>query len=281
VRPGLVVIIPAAAIVAFATFPSQALGAAGIRLRPHLAVYDLSLNRARDRLGIVGINGRLAIEVSGSECEDWTVNFRMVSQFQSDDQTVRLLDTQSTTWEAGDGKALNVSQHHFVDSALDSESKVSATHDASGRTRGTVEKPKAEDFELALGTIFPVSHLQRLLDAAQKGKQLDKSSVFDGTEGSKAYTAITFIGRLKEASVHATQLKSDGGEQLAKTKAWPTVISYYDQTLGENNEGVPSYEVAVEMFENGVSGDMLIDYGDYSLDARLAKLELKPYGMCR
>jgi hypothetical protein len=35
------------------------------------------------------------------------------------------------------------------------------------------------------------------------------------------------------------------------------------------------------MFENGVSGDMVIDYGDYSLDARLAKLELKPYGVCR
>jgi hypothetical protein len=280
VRPGLVVFF-AAVIAVFATGPSLALGAAGIRLQPHLAVYDLSLHRARDRLGIVGINGRLAIEVSGSECEDWTVNFRMVSQFQSDDQTVRLLDTQSSTWEAGDGKAINVSQRHFVDSSLDSESKVTASRDTTGRTHGTVDNAKPAEFELANGTIFPVAHLQRLLDAAQKGRQTDKSSVFDGTEGTKSYTAITFIGRLKEDSVHATELKSDGGEQLAKTRAWPTVISYYDQALGENNEGVPSYEVAVEMFENGVSGDMVIDYGDYSLDARLAKLELKPYGVCR
>jgi hypothetical protein len=34
------------------------------------------------------------------------------------------------------------------------------------------------------------------------------------------------------------------------------------------------------MFDNGVSGNMVIDYGDYALEARLAKLQLKPYGKC-
>ena len=278
-RPALAVL--CAVVLAVWARPSLAVGPGGVRLQPHVAVYDLSLKDAQDRLGIVGVNGRLAIEVSGSECEDWTVKFRMVSQFQSDDQTTRLLDTQSSTWEAGDGKSINVSQRHYVDSSLDSESKVAAAQDAAGRTRGTVDKPKPQEFALADGTIFPVKHLQRLLEAAKRGELRDESNVFDGTEGSKAYTAITFLGRPREKGSHKTELVSKGGEELANVRAWPATISYYDQAQQENNDGLPSYEVSVEMFENGLSGDMVIDYGDYALSAKLAKLQLKPYGACK
>lgn len=261
--------------------PISAVGAGAVRLQPHVAVYDLSLARSENRLGVQGVSGRLAIELSGSECEDWTVNFRMVSQFFNEDQTTRLLDTQSSTWEAGDGRSINVSQRHFVDSTLDSEMKVTASKDASGRTRGKVDTASPQEFELDNGTIFPVMHLQRLLEAAREGKLRDKSSVFDGTEGAKSYTAITFFGRPREKGAHKTALKSDGGEQLANVTAWPATISYYEQALGENNDGLPSYEVSAEMFENGVSGDMTIDYGDYALDAKLSKLELKPYTECK
>jgi hypothetical protein len=252
-----------------------------LRLQPHVAVYDLSLHKAGDRLGLIAVIGRLAIEVSGSECEDWTVNFRMVSQFLNEDQTTRLLDTQSSTWEAGDGKSINVSQRHFVDSSLDSESKVTATRDQDGQAHGTVDKPNPENFELAQGTIFPVMHLKRLLEAAVRGDIRDESNVFDGTEGRKSYTAITFIGKQQPKGTHKTQIKGGEETDLAKVRAWPAVISYYEQTQSENGDGLPTYEVVVEMFENGLSGDMLIDYGDYALDAKLANLQLKPYGKCQ
>jgi len=261
--------------------PSLAISPGAVHLQPHVAVYDLSLLKAGDRAGITGVNGRLAIELSGSECEDWTVNFRMVSQFFSEDQTTRLLDTQSSTWEAGDGNAINVSQRHFVDSSLDSESRVTASKEADGRTLGMVDKPKPQQFELQKGTIFPVMHLHKLLETAAQGKQLDKSNVFDGTEGTKSYTATTFIGRSRTNGEQHTKLLASDAVKLKSVRAWPAVISYYDQAQSDNNDGLPSYEVAVEMFENGVSGDMAIDYGDYSLDAKLSKLELKPYGVCR
>jgi hypothetical protein len=270
----------AAILAGLTTGPSLAAGPGGMRIQPHIAVYDLALHKAGDRLGLIAVIGRLAIEVSGSECEDWTVNFRMVSQFLNEDQTTRLLDTQSSTWEAGDGKSINVSQRHFIDSSLDSESKVTATRDLNGRTHGTVDKPNPQDFELAKGTIFPVMHLKRLLETAERGDIRDESSVFDGTEGSKSYTAITFIGKLQPKGTHKTQIKSEEAS-LAMVKVWPAVISYYEQTQSENGDGLPTYEVAVEMFENGLSGDMLIDYGDYALDAKLANLQLKPYGKCQ
>ena len=136
------------------------------------------------------------------------------------------------------------------------------------------------DLVIADGEPGPSAADQVAIDA-NGVNQWDKSSVFDGTEGSKVYTAITFIGRPVEKGHHKTQLKTDGGEQLANVTAWPATISYYDQSQGENTEGLPSYEVSAEMFENGVSGDMIIDYGDYALDAKLSKLQLKPFTECK
>jgi hypothetical protein len=259
----------------------HAVGPVGVRLQPHLAIYDLVLKRSADRLGLSGVNGRLAIEVSGSECKNWTVNFRMVSQFQNEDESQRLLDTRSLTEEAYDGKSLDVEQQNYVDGALDTESKIMAVRKPDGSVQGTILKPQEEEFQLAVGTVFPVGHLQKLIETAERGGKRDKSIVFDGTEGTKTYTAITFLGGQRDKGNQRTALKAAAGEELKKVKAWPATISYYDLAKGDNNDGTPSFEILVEMFENGVSGDMVIDYGDYALNAKLAELKLKPYGVCK
>jgi len=261
--------------------PGHAVGPVGVRLQPHLAIYDLVLKRSTDRLGLSGVNGRLAIEVSGSECKNWTVNFRMVSQFQNEDESQRLLDTRSLTEEAYDGKSLDVEQQNYVDGALDSESKIIAAKKTDGSVHGTILKPQEEEFQLAAGTVFPVGHLQKLIETAERGGKRDKSIVFDGTEGTKTYTAITFLGGERDKGNQRTALKAAAGAELKKVKAWPATISYYDLAKGDNNDGTPSFEILVEMFENGVSGDMVIDYGDYALNAKLAELKLKPYGVCK
>lgn len=254
--------------------------AVALRLQPHMAIYDVSLARSEDKLGLVKVAGRLVLEVTGSECNDWTVNFRMVSQFFSDDDTVRLLDTQSSTWEAGSGKELHVTQRHFVDNSLDTEARVGAMVETSGRVHGKVDKPKEQSFELAKGTIFPIAHLRRLVAAAAGGETRDKSIVFDGSEGSKAYTAITFIGHQHVAGQHSTGLKVGDASKLRAVPSWPVAISFFDPDSGAHVEGVPSYEMQFEMFENGVAGDMVIDYGDYALKANLAKLKYDKQGPC-
>ena len=274
-------LVPVTVLSIWTADPGHAVGPVGVRLQPHLAIYDLVLKRSTDRLGLSGVNGRLAIEVSGSECKNWTVNFRMVSQFQNEDESQRLLDTRSLTEEAYDGKSLDVEQQNYVDGAIDSESKIIAAKKPDGSVHGTILKPQEEEFQLAAGTVFPVGHLQKLIETAERGGKRDKSIVFDGTEGTKTYTAITFLGGERDKGNQRTALKAAAGAELKKVKAWPATISYYDLAKGENNDGTPSFEILVEMFENGVSGDMVIDYGDYALNAKLAELKLKPYGVCK
>lgn len=255
-------------------------GAISLQLQPHVAVYDVTLKRAEDRLGIVKVAGRLVLELSGSDCSDWTVNFRMVSQFYSEDQSVKLLDTQSSTWESGTSHKLQVTQRHFVDNALDTEARVGATIETGGRVHGQIDQPKGETFELARGTIFPIAHLKKIVMAAEKKEHRDKSIVFDGSEGSKSYTAITFIGTERKAGTHTTALKTGDASRLGRVAAWPVAISFYDPDNNKHVEGTPSYQMEFEMFANGVSGDMIIDYGDYALEADLAKLEYNKPGSC-
>ena len=65
------------------------LGTPRLRLPPHSprrrciahrAVYDLALDKASDRSGIIGLRGRMVYEFNGSPCEGYTVNFRFVTQ---------------------------------------------------------------------------------------------------------------------------------------------------------------------------------------------------------
>ena len=77
-----------------------------------------------------------------------------------------------------------------------------------------------------------------------------------------------------------TPLKTGDAAKLGGVSAWPVNISYYDVAQGEQGEGTPNHEVDFEMYENGVVGDMVIDYGDYSLNAVLSKLEYRAGQEC-
>lgn len=256
--------------------PAQA---ASLRLQPHVAVYDVNLKSAANRTGLTKVSGRLALELLGSDCEDWTINFRMVSRFFTDEDEVKLLDTQSSTLEAADGKTIYVTQRHFVDGKLDNESRVSATI-GKGTAYGRIEMPDKQESELPSGAIFPIGHQKKIIGAALAGQARDESTVFDGTEGTKAYTAISFLGARRDPGRQVTPLKTGDAGKLGAISAWPVNISYYDVALGDRGEGTPNHEVDFEMYENGVVGDMVIDYGEYSLNAVLAKLEYRTAPEC-
>jgi len=55
-------------------------------LTPHRATYDLTLDQASGRSGIVAIKGRMAYEFTGAACEGYTVNLRG-ERFVTDPET--------------------------------------------------------------------------------------------------------------------------------------------------------------------------------------------------
>ena len=54
--------------------------------------------------------------------------------------------------------------------------------------------------------------------------------------------------------------------------AWPVTISYYAEHSQDDEQ--PLYQASFLMLENGISTDLTLDYGSYSLSGKLTKLEL-------
>ena len=56
---------------------------------------------------------------------------------------------------------------------------------------------------------------------------------------------------------------------------WPVTISYFDHAVVEKSgEQTPVYAITFELYENGVSRALLLDYGDFVLTGEMTSLEL-------
>ncbi len=55
------------------------------------------------------------------------------------------------------------------------------------------------------------------------------------------------------------------------------MISYFDEA---KTDAPPEYTLSFDLYENGVSGSLKLDYGAFALRARLRKLEILPSAAC-
>lgn len=273
-RATRLVVLSALATTALGVVPSLAAPV----LAPHRAVYDLVLDQASDRSGITGLSGRMVYEFNGSACEGYTVKFRFVTQIATQENS-RLTDQQTTTFEDGDGKSFSFVTKSFVDQNLESEVKGTATRESSG-LKVALEKPQANTIDLAK-TQFPTEHLVELIGKAEKGETFYETSLFDGSEDAdKVMTTTVIVGKKAEAAQGDPEIAALAG--LAKDKYWPVDIAYFDESKGDGEE-VPEYRISFKLHENGLTRDLVMDYGDFSMTGKLVDLSLfpVPQGDCK
>jgi len=244
---------------------------AGAGLAPHRAVYDLVLDKASDRSGITQLSGRMVYEFNGSACEGYTTNFRFVTKIDTTEAS-KLTDQQTTTFEDAGGKSFSFVTKSFVDQSLDKEVKGTATADPKG-LKVAIEKPDTQSVELS-ATQFPTQHLLELIDKAEKGETFYETNLFDGSEDAdKVMTTTVIVG--KQADVPANDPERPALAKLATEKVWPVDIAYFD-TSDSNGEEVPEYRISFKLHENGVTRDLMMDYGDFSMKGKLVNLQMLP-----
>lgn len=248
----------------------MATSVAAAELIPHRAVYDLSLHERTDRAGITAISGRMVYDFDGSPCDGYTVNFRFVTQFDTEDFS-RLIDEQSTTYEGPGGESFDFAMRSYIDGNLDRETRGSATPEDGG-THVAVEKPEPMEHQLG-PSLFPTQHLKDLLGRIGEGRTFYETTLFDGSEaGSKVMTTTVVVGR------QGTLRKSDGEHdllaQLGEPRFWPVNIAYFDLQNGDGSgEGMPTYRIEFKLHEGGISHDLVMDYGDFAIAGQLVELE--------
>ncbi len=263
------------AITAFAALVAgaAAANAAGTQIAPHLAVYELKLESAQERSGIRDARGRLAVEIVAAGCEGWTINVRFLNQFTLRRGTSSKLDVINSSFESADGKTMQFFTREYVNGKLQQEAKgVAHSGDEGGDVK--LSKPKEESFTLPAKTSFPMSHTVRILKLAREGQMLDEVNLYEGSPEQKVFTANSTIGKMKAGGERKFQKEGKHQEPLKTVGSWPVSVSYYDPAKKGVGEETPSHQMSFALFENGVTGDMTIDYGDFKMKGALMHLEM-------
>ena len=114
----------------------------------------------------------------------------------------------------------------------------------------------------------------RRITKREAGQTLLEVDVFDGSEnGEKVYQSLTVIGRKIEPNEKNPTDAAAGQALLAGLARWPVTISYFDKSeKKDNGEQTPLYAIAFELYENGVSRALRLDYGDFGGEGVLSSL---------
>jgi EipB-like len=244
----------------------------------HRAAYELSLaepaspapSSAQTPLAASGL---IAYEFRGSACEGYTSNFRQMTQMERSEGEPLSMDVSAMSYEDPDGKSMRFQ----VDSKGPQETPPiagTATRGADDDMRVVLTKPARKALDFGHDVLFPTQHIETLIKAAKNGGGAIQARVYDGSDtGAKIYATMAVVG--KEATKPSDD--AEAAADLKGVRRWPVVVSYFDESSKDSS---PEYTLSFDLYENGVSGSLKLDYGSFALRARLRKLEVLPTSAC-
>jgi EipB-like len=269
------------AVLAVAFGPAKA--AAGVPFLPHQALYELSLVKSRGSNPVNSARGRILYNFSGNACEGYTSEFRQVSELEVGEGKTMLSDLRSSSWEDAEGKSYRFKVDARTNDADPSEVDGIAERSGSQITV-KLKQPQAKTFTLDGSTVFPTQQIQRIIAAAKEGKSLLELTVYDGSDnGQKVYSTLSVIGQPIPGSKEASAPDpSTSNEQMKSLARWPVTVSYYDRDAQKKDgEQTPVYSMSFELYENGVSRRLVLDYNDFVIAGALGKFDVKDAKPCK
>jgi hypothetical protein len=245
----------------------------------HRAFYTLEAARLDDGSGISQISGKLAYEITGSACEGYSVSYRIANRYVQSEGSAQVSDLQLTSYESADALELDLRQKQFTNSKLEQESRIKVKRPSVGAAgEGEITAAENKTFALDPAALFPTEFQKKLVDAASRGETRHSAIVYEGSEGEKPLRAISFIGGKRQVSEIRDDTPDKSLRGMSSETYWPVTISYYDTAA--KGDDPPVYQATFNMLANGISTDLLMDYGGYALRGRLDKLELLKQDAC-
>ncbi|WP_421998988.1 cell envelope integrity EipB family protein [Reyranella sp.] len=246
-----------------------------IVLVPHRATYDMKLSVTRPNSGIVDVSGRMVLEMVDS-CDAWEVKQRIKLKFLRNEGDEFDTDSSFTSYETKDGLGLRFSVRNIQDDEVEEELRGHADLQAAGaKGRASFTLPEARSFELPAGTLFPTTHLMLLIQHARAGDKSVSYGVFDGARLDGAFQVNAVIGKPPRGPLPPVR----GDVALLRgQQSWSVRLAFF--AAGDQGTANPEYEMALDLLANGIARSMLLDYGDFAVEARLVQLQALPRPRC-
>jgi hypothetical protein len=174
-----------------------------------------------------------------------------------------------TTFESKDGHSMQFRMRQTTDQAVTSDVQGDATLD-SGGAGGSAHYTLPHDAttDLPKGTLFPTAHTSALLAAAADGKKFITLPLFDGTSEKGAQDSSVAI-------LSWDAPRPSPWPALEKLNSGRVHLAFFDR---EASAQQPDYEVSMRYWANGVADDLAMDFGDFTMDGKLAEFTpVKPH----
>ncbi len=259
-RSGPFVVALAVIAVALWAAPTKA-----AEIAPHRALYMMSLGNARNDSGVVDARGTMDYEW-GETCDGWTIEQRYRLKMRYAETSDVDIVSSFVTWESKDGLRYRFNQKQTRNGEVDQEIRGEARLDGPGKG-GVAEfsKPQPQTLKLEPGVMFPSTHTILLIDSAHAGENFVSRLVFDGAADENAVQVSAVIGVKLGADPQAATRSP-----LLERPGWRVRLAFFPV---DANAEKPDYELGMRLLDDGVSQDMVIDYGEYSIRAKLDDIE--------
>jgi hypothetical protein len=234
-------------------------------IAPHRALYTMSLGNARNDSGVVEARGTMDYEW-GETCEGWTIEQRYRLKMRYAETSDVDIVSSFVTWESKDGLRYRFNQKQTRNGEVDQEIRGEARLDGPGQG-GVADftKPQPQTLKLEPGVMFPSAHTILLIDSAHAGENFVSRLIFDGATDDNAVQVSAVIGgKLTADPAAATR------SPLLERPGWRVRLAFFPVDASAEK---PDYELGMRLLDNGVSQDMVIDYGEYSIRAKLDDIE--------
>ncbi len=242
----------------------------------HRAIYDLKLGKTSGSQAPASAQGRIVYEFTGSACEGYVTNFRQMTELQMEEGGPRVSDMRSSTFEDGDGSGFRFRTDTYMDGRLMETVDGKARKAGDGAVSVELSKPAPDRQDYAPGPIFPTAHMQFVIEAAKAGERTRETPIYDGSDsGKRVFDTMIVMG--PAATGAPSEKVAADAEALRDVRRWPVSVSYFDPL---KQDAPPNYVLAFDLYENGVTAKLRIDYGAYTLVGELAKFEALPLKPC-
>ncbi|MCM5560040.1 EipB family protein [Pleomorphomonas sp. JP5] len=242
-------------------------------LVPHRVAYDLALESNTQMSDFaVNMKGRMVYEFTGDACQGYTVNFRFVLETGDSEGNSAITDLRNRNFESGDGRSFDFRSQTFVNEVQTEDVNGAAVRDGD---KVDVKLKLTEDAEFTIDkpVMFPTAQLIKTIAEAEKGTTVFSDDIYDGSDGGQhVFHTSTVIGSPR------TTPPDESEKAIGNFRRWPVTVSYFGTEAGGDQP--PDYSISFDLWENGVSSKMRLDYGDFVLSGKIVHLELLPETAC-
>jgi hypothetical protein len=210
----------------------------------------------------------MVFEITGGECSGYNMRQRMVVNIGDEEGNLGVLDFRIETFESGNGD-----QYRFDSETSLNKNQIESVKGEARRDPGGIEikleEPTEKTIRIDGETLFPSQHLQAILSAASEDRKFMAAEIYEGAGTGDSSDGVS-------AAIGNPIRTGEGGPLRGGLRQWPVSVGYFG---GEQpaktamSEETPTYQMRFNLYENGVTNQLLMDYGNYALSGSLQEIE--------